>query len=79
MGFVGVPHGVRFDGSELFDSHAHLHGGPAPLRRYLPDLIGLVWHGKINPGKVLVLPLEQVAEVYSAMTETRAIKALLLP
>jgi len=59
----------------------HLHGGPAPVRRFLPELIRRVWDGKINPGKVfdLTLPLEQVAEGYRAMDERRAIKALLLP
>jgi threonine dehydrogenase-like Zn-dependent dehydrogenase len=50
-------------------------------RRFLPDLIGLVWNGKINPGKVfdLILPLDQVAEGYRAMDERRAITALLRP
>ena len=58
-----------------------LHGGPAPVRRYLPNLIKLVLDGKINPGKVfdLTLPLDQVAEGYGAMDERRAIKTLLLP
>ena len=81
MSFVGVPHGVSFDGFELFFSHAHLHGGPAPVRRYLPMLIDLILAGKINPGKVfdLVLPLDEVAEGYKAMDERRAIKALLRP
>lgn len=81
MSYVGVPHGVSFDGFELFFSHAHLHGGPAPVRRYLPMLIDLITSGKINPGKVfdLVLPLDQVAEGYKAMDERRAIKALLRP
>jgi threonine dehydrogenase-like Zn-dependent dehydrogenase len=81
VGYVGVPHGVTLDGEELFFEHVHLMGGPAPVRRYLPDLIDRVWKGKINPGKVfdLTLPLEQVAEGYRAMDERRAIKALLLP
>ncbi len=81
VGFVGVPHGVQLDGTLLFYSHVHLHGGPAPVRRYLPELIDLVWAGKINPGKVfdLALPLEQVAEGYRAMDERCAIKALLRP
>jgi threonine dehydrogenase-like Zn-dependent dehydrogenase len=81
VGYVGVPHGVQLDGEDLFFELVHLHGGPAPVRRYLPDLIDLVWNGKINPGKVfdLTLPLEQVAEGYRAMDERRAIKALLLP
>jgi threonine dehydrogenase-like Zn-dependent dehydrogenase len=81
VGYVGVPHGVEFKGEELFYTHVHLHGGPAPVRRYLPKLIDLVLNGTINPGKVfdLTLPLEEVAEGYRAMDERRAIKALLRP
>jgi threonine dehydrogenase-like Zn-dependent dehydrogenase len=81
VGYVGVPHGVELDGEQLFYSHIHLHGGPAPVRRFLPELIDLVWSGKINPGKVfdLTLPLDQVAEAYRAMDERRAIKVLLRP
>ena len=62
-------------------THVHLHGGPAPVRQYLPKLIDLVFNGTINPGKVfdLVLPLAQVAEGYRAMDERRAIKTLLQP
>ncbi len=79
--YVGVPHGVELNGEGLFFSHVHLHGGPAPVRRYLPTLIDLVWNGKINPGKVfdLELPMAQVAEGYRAMDERRAIKVLLWP
>jgi threonine dehydrogenase-like Zn-dependent dehydrogenase len=81
VGYVGVPHGVEFNGEQLFYTHVHLHGGPAPVRRFLPKLIDLVLNGKINPGKVfdLTLPLDQVAEGYRAMDERRAIKALLRP
>ncbi|OLE18902.1 MAG: IMP dehydrogenase [Betaproteobacteria bacterium 13_1_20CM_3_63_8] len=81
MAYVGVPHGVELKGEELFYAHVHLHGGPAPVRRFLPELIDLVWKGKINPGKVfdLTLPLDQVAEGYRAMDERRAIKTLLRP
>src|SRR5438094_369096 len=81
VSYVGVPHGVELDGESLFYAHVHLHGGPAPVRRYLPDLIKLVWNKKINPGKVfdLTLPLDQVAEGYHAMDERRAIKTLLRP
>jgi threonine dehydrogenase-like Zn-dependent dehydrogenase len=81
VGYVGVPHGVSLDGQQLFFSHVHLHGGPAPVRQYLPKLIDLVFNGTINPGKVfdLVLPLAQVAEGYRAMDERRAIKTLLRP
>ena len=81
VSYVGVPHGVQLEGQELFFAHVHLHGGPAPVRRFLPKLIGLVLNGKINPGKVfdLTLPLDQVAEGYRAMDERRAIKTLLRP
>jgi len=81
VSYVGVPHGVTLDGQQLFYAHVHLHGGPAPVRRFLPKLIELVLNGKINPGKVfdLTLPLEQVADGYRAMDERRAIKTLLRP
>jgi threonine dehydrogenase-like Zn-dependent dehydrogenase len=81
VSYVGVPHGVNLEGEKLFYTHIHLHGGPAPVRRYLPELIKLVLNEKINPGKVfdLVLPLDQVAEGYRAMDERRAIKTLLRP
>src|SRR3989475_2305971 len=81
VSYVGVPHGVELKGEELFYAHVHLHGGPAPVRRFLPELIDLVWKGKINPGKVfdLTLPLDQVAEGDLAVDERRAIKKLLRP
>ncbi len=81
MGFVGVFHDLQLPGEELFFSGVHLHGGPAPVRRFLPELIDLIWNRKINPGKVfdMVLPLEEVAEGYRAMDERRAIKVLLQP
>ena len=81
VGFVGVLHDVEIPGEEFFFSHVHLHGGPAPVRRFLPELIDLIWKRKIDPGKVfdLTLPLEQVAEGYRAMDERHAIKTLLRP
>ena len=81
VGYVGVPHGVELNGEELFFAHVHLHGGPAPVRRFLPKLIELVLERKVDPGKVfdLTLPLDQVAEGYRAMDERRAIKTLLRP
>jgi len=81
VGYVGVAHGVELDGQELFFSHVHLHGGPAPVRQYLPELVDLIWTRQINPGRVfdLTLPLDQVADGYRAMDERRAIKTLLRP
>jgi threonine dehydrogenase-like Zn-dependent dehydrogenase len=81
MGYVGVAHDVTLPGEELFFSHVRLLGGPAPVRRFLPDLIDRIWTGAIDPGKVfdLTLPLDQAAEGYKAMDERRAIKTLLRP
>jgi threonine dehydrogenase-like Zn-dependent dehydrogenase len=81
VGYVGVSHDVTLPGEELFYSHVQLLGGPAPVRRFLPDLIDLVWKREINPGRVfdLTLPLDQAADGYAAMDERRAIKALLWP
>jgi threonine dehydrogenase-like Zn-dependent dehydrogenase len=80
LGYVGVTHG-DLPGDQLFFSHAHLHGGPAPVRRFLPELIELIWNRAIDPGKVfdLTLPLDQAADGYRAMDERRAIKTLLRP
>ncbi|MGZ4617549.1 MAG: zinc-dependent alcohol dehydrogenase family protein [Frankiaceae bacterium] len=81
IGYVGVAHGVELPGELLFFSHVHLHGGPAPVRRFLPELIKLICDREIDPGKVfdLTLPLDQAAEGYRAMDERRAIKTLLTP
>ena len=79
VGYIGVFHDVAIAAEELFFSGVHLHGGPAPVRRFLPELIGLIWNRKIDPGKVfdLELPLDQAADGYRAMDERRAIKVLL--
>jgi threonine dehydrogenase-like Zn-dependent dehydrogenase len=81
LGYVGVPHGVSISADELFFRQIHLHGGPAPVRRFLPELMELIWERKIEPGKVfdLVLPLERAPQGYRAMDERRAIKTLLQP
>lgn len=81
VGYVGVNHDVTLPGEQLFFSGVHLHGGPAPVRRFLPELVDLIWTRQIDPGRVfdLTLPLEQAADGYRAMDERRAIKALLRP
>ena len=81
VGYVGVSHDVSLPGEELFFSGVHLHGGPAPVRRFLPELIDLITNREIDPGRVfdLELPLDQAAEGYAAMDERRAIKTLLRP
>ena len=81
VGFVGVAHDVSVDGLELFESLVHLHGGPAPVRRLLPDHVQRILAGAIDPGRVfdLTLPLDQAADGYEAMDERRAVKVLLEP
>ncbi|MDT0481853.1 MULTISPECIES: zinc-dependent alcohol dehydrogenase family protein [Streptomyces] len=79
LGYVGVNYDVKIPGIELFFAGIHTLGGPAPVRRFLPDLIQLIWDRKIDPGKVfdLTLPLEQAPEGYKAMDERRATKVIL--
>jgi threonine dehydrogenase-like Zn-dependent dehydrogenase len=79
VGYVGVPHGVTFDGQSLFFGQKRMMGGPAPVRRFLPDLIERVLAGRIRPGRVfdLVLPIDRVADGYRAMDRRDAIKTML--
>lgn len=79
VGYVGVSHGVELPGEELFFSGVHLHGGPAPVRRFLPELIASIMSDELDAGAVfdLTLPLSEAAEGYRAMDERRAIKVLL--
>ena len=80
VGRVGVPHYGAIPGAQpMFYGNVTVSGGPAPVRRFLPDLMDRVMSRKINPGKVfdLEIPLADVAEGYRAMDERRAIKTLL--
>ncbi|WP_166999537.1 zinc-dependent alcohol dehydrogenase family protein [Paramicrobacterium fandaimingii] len=79
VGYLGVSHDVELPGNKLFFSAVHLHGGPAPVREYLPELIDLIMSGTVTPGDVfdMTLPLERAAEGYAAMDERRATKVLL--
>lgn len=81
VGFVGVSHDVAIRGGDLFMAGVHLHGGPAPVRRFLPELIDLIWNRTSDPGRVfdLTLPLEQAADGYRAMDQRTAVKVLLTP
>lgn len=81
VGYVGLPHGVTFDGRDLFFREINLFGGLAPVRRFLPEFVDLIWRREIDPGAVFdaEFPLEQAADAYAAMDQRRAIKALLRP
>jgi len=77
VGIVGVPHGqVPF--AQTFFRNVGWRGGPAPARIYIPELLGDVLDGAINPGLVFdyETDLEHVADAYRAMDERRAIKSL---
>jgi threonine dehydrogenase-like Zn-dependent dehydrogenase len=77
FGIVGVPHGQPpFAGA--FFRNTGWRGGPAPARIYIPELLGDVLEGVINPGRVFdyETDLDHIADAYQAMNERRAIKSL---
>lgn len=78
VGIVGVPHGVDVPFTDLFFRNVGWHGGPAPARIYIPELLNDVLEGRINPGLVFDFEtdLDGIAEAYAAMDERRAIKSL---
>ena len=81
VGYVGITHDVSLSGMELCFSHVHFHGGPTPVRRFLPDLMERVQNRQIQPGNVfdLELPFVDAAAGYRAMDTRRPIKLLLRP
>ncbi len=78
IGIVGVPHGqVPF--TQAFFRNVGWRGGPAPARLYIPDLLGDVLNGRIDPGRVFdyETDLDHIADAYRAMDGRRAVKALI--
>ena len=80
LGNVGLPHGVEIPALQIFVRNVGVHGGPAPVRAYLPELTEDVLADRINPGKVfdLTTDLNGIADAYAAMDERRAIKSLVM-
>jgi len=78
VGMVGVPHG-DVPTTQAFFRNVGWRGGPAPARIYIPELLGDVLSGAINPGLVLdhETDLDHVADAYAAMDQRRAIKSLI--
>jgi threonine dehydrogenase-like Zn-dependent dehydrogenase len=78
VGFVGVPHKVELPIDTMFRHNIGLHGGSAPVRAYIPELLDDVLEGRIEPGRVFDFEtdLDGIAEAYAAMDERRAIKSL---
>ncbi|WP_395245122.1 zinc-dependent alcohol dehydrogenase family protein [Agromyces sp. MMS24-K17] len=82
VGFVGVPNGgPELPIRRMFNTNVGVHGGVAPVRGYIEELLPDVRSGAIEPGRVfdLELPLREAAEAYAAMDERRAVKVLLRP
>jgi hypothetical protein len=78
VGFIGVPHGVELPVQNMYLRNVGVRGGSAPVRTYLPELLGDVLSERIDPGRVLdyETDLEGIAGAYAAMNEQRAIKSL---
>lgn len=78
VGYVGVPHGIEIPVPTIFYRNVGVHGGPAPARAYIPELLPDVLEGHINPGRVFdfTTDLDGIAQAYAAMDERRAIKSL---
>lgn len=79
VGYVGVPHGVEFPVGDLFSKNKGVLGGPAPAGAYIPQLLGDVLEGRIQPGRVFdfTTDLDGVGDAYAAMDERRSTKSLL--
>ena len=82
IGYVGVPlGGAELPIKQMFSANIAVAGGVAPVRPYLPELLGDVLAGTLDASAVfdLELPMDRVAEAYAAMDERRSIKTLLWP
>jgi threonine dehydrogenase-like Zn-dependent dehydrogenase len=82
VGFVGAPHGSgQVPIQRMFFQNIGLHGGLAPARAYLPELLKDVLEGRLDPSPVLDLSvsLDEVATGYAAMDQRQAIKVLVRP
>lgn len=79
VGAIGAPHGVEVPIETVIFRNIGLRGGVAPVRRYIPELLGDVLEGRINPGRVFdfTTDLSGIREAYAAMNERRAVKSLL--
>jgi threonine dehydrogenase-like Zn-dependent dehydrogenase len=79
VGVVGVPHGVELPIGRMFSRNVGVHGGPAPVRATMPELLEDVLAGTIDPGRVFdfVTDLEGTPEAYARMDDRRAIKSML--
>jgi threonine dehydrogenase-like Zn-dependent dehydrogenase len=79
VGAIGAPHDVVVPMDTVIFRNIGLRGGVSPVRRYIPELLGDVVEGRINPGLVFdfTTDLSGIKEAYDAMDQRRAIKSLL--
>jgi alcohol dehydrogenase len=79
VGYVGVPHvqGAGFL-RPLFYGNTTFRGGPAPVRKYVEELMADVLQGVLDPAPVLnmTVDLDGVPNGYQAMDERKAIKVM---
>ncbi|MFC4019953.1 zinc-dependent alcohol dehydrogenase family protein [Micromonospora sp. GCM10011542] len=78
VGYVGVPHGgsAGVDIRQMFNRNVRVGGGVAPARAYLPELLGDVLAGRIDPSPVFdrSVSLDEVPDGYRAMDDRSAVK-----
>ena len=80
VGFVGLPHGVDpIPPMRIFGRQIQVCGGAAPARTYLPELLGAVQSGQLDPSPLIdrVVSLRDVASGYEAMHTGESLKVLL--
>lgn len=79
VGYVGVPHVAEpINLGRMFRHNIALHGGVAPVRAYLPELLADVLAGKLDPSPVFdkAVDLAGVPSGYAAMDAREAIKVM---
>ena len=81
VGYVGVPHVTEsINLGRMFRHNIALHGGVAPVRAYIPELLADVIAGKLDPSPVLDkhVNLDGVPGGYAAMDGRQATKVMVI-
>lgn len=79
VGYVGVPHVTSAEFlPPLFYGNITFRGGPAPVRKYVEELMADVLQGTLDPSPVLdmTVDLNGVPKGYKAMSDREAIKVM---
>ena len=74
---MGVSHDQTLDGSDLFAREIHLEGGPAPVRRFLPELIERI-HAARSEGVDFIL-INPAAFTHTSVALRDALLAVSIP